>query len=47
MGVANESEVVATLRSLLTNSVPAATIAEFAQVNRVAIEQLRAYVEDR
>jgi hypothetical protein len=47
MGVANEGEVVATLQSLLTGSMPAATIAEFAQVNRVAIEKLRAYVEGR
>lgn len=47
MGVANESEVVATLHSLLTGSMPATTMAEFAQLNRVAIERLRAYVEDR
>ena len=47
MGVANESQVVATLQSLLTGSMPAATIAEFAHVNRAAIEKLRAYVESR
>ena len=46
-GVAKEGEVVATLHSLLAGSMPAATIAEFAQVNRAAIEKLRAYVENR
>jgi hypothetical protein len=46
-GVGNESQVVATLASMMTGSVPAGTIAEFAQVNRGAIEKLRAYVENR
>jgi hypothetical protein len=46
-GVANPSEVLHTLQTLLLDAKPATTIAEFAELNRVAIEKLRAYIENR
>jgi hypothetical protein len=46
-GVGNPDEVLHTLQMLLLNAKPGSTIAEFAELNRVTIEKLRAYVENR
>jgi hypothetical protein len=44
-GVANPSEVLQTLQTLMPAATPASTIAEFEALNRITLEKLRAYVE--